>query len=191
MALRNAILAALLDGEASGYDLAKLFDFAIANYWAATPQQLYRELDKLATDGLIEARVVEQERRPNKKVFRPTDAGTAALVQFTATDPKPTAVRDELMLKVQAVDIGDAAAVSAALAARREGASVKLARYEKLQERLLDGLSEADYLQVTPRVGPYLTLLRGMAFERENIEWADRCIAVLSRRIADSNAAGT
>ena len=58
MALRDAVLAALLEGEASGYDLAKRFDRSVANFWTATPQQLYRELDAMATDGLIEARVV-------------------------------------------------------------------------------------------------------------------------------------
>ncbi|WP_418060747.1 PadR family transcriptional regulator [Pimelobacter simplex] len=183
MALRNAILAALLDGEASGYDLAKAFDFAMANYWAATPQQLYRELDKLAADGLIEARVVQQERRPNKKIFSLTDEGTEALALFTASHTKPTtAIRDELMLKVQVVDVGDVPAVCAALRERREAASVKIARYERLQERWLDGRSEAEHLAATPRVGPYLTLLRGLEFERANVEWADRCLAVLAQR---------
>ena len=37
-------MAALLEGEASGYDLAKVFDASVANFWPATPQQLYREL---------------------------------------------------------------------------------------------------------------------------------------------------
>ena len=45
MALRHAVLAALLEGEASGYQLAKRFDVSVANFWSATPQQLYRELD--------------------------------------------------------------------------------------------------------------------------------------------------
>ena len=44
MALRNAVMAALLDGEASGYDLAKGFEASVANFWMATPQQVYREL---------------------------------------------------------------------------------------------------------------------------------------------------
>jgi len=48
MALRHAVLAALLEGEASGYQLAKRFDVSVANFWSATPQQLYRELDRLA-----------------------------------------------------------------------------------------------------------------------------------------------
>lgn len=37
MALRNAVMAALLEGAASGYDLAKAFDASVANFWMATP----------------------------------------------------------------------------------------------------------------------------------------------------------
>ena len=53
MALRHAVLAALLEGEASGYQLAKRFDVSVANFWSATPQQLYRELDRLEAEGLF------------------------------------------------------------------------------------------------------------------------------------------
>ena len=51
-------MAALSYGESSGYDMAKTFDVTVANFWTATPQQLYRELDKMEAAGLIEARVV-------------------------------------------------------------------------------------------------------------------------------------
>ena len=89
MALRDAVLAALLEGEASGYDLAKRFDRSVANFWTATPQQLYRELDRLAADGLIEARVVPQERRPTKRLYTLTTAGHDAIRVFTCQQPRP------------------------------------------------------------------------------------------------------
>src|SRR5690349_4720836 len=102
MALRNAVMAALLDGEASGYDLAKAFDASVANFWTATPQQLYRELERMEVEGLVRARVVEQERRPNKRLFSLTGAGLAAVRAYTAEPvARPTAIRDELMVKVR------------------------------------------------------------------------------------------
>lgn len=182
MSLRNAILISLLDGDASGYDLAKSFDSTVANYWAATPQQLYRELDKLAQDGLVTASVVEQERRPNKNVFTLTDEGLAAIAQFTETPAKTIAIRDELMLKVQAVDHGDVRAVLSSLDARCESAQRKIARYEQIRQRWLDGRSEQSYLATAARVGPYLTLLRGLAFEQENLAWTQRCSAAIRSR---------
>src|ERR1700743_1039801 len=99
MSLLDAVLAALLEGEASGYDLAKGFDASVANFWTATPQQLYRELERLADQGLIQARVVQQDRRPNKRMFSLTEAGCQAIRQFTGRTPKPSVIRDELMVK--------------------------------------------------------------------------------------------
>src|SRR5437764_10444502 len=108
MALRHAVLAALLEGEASGYELSKRFDVSVANFWTATPQQLYRELERLSDDALIEARTVEQERRPNKRVWTLTPAGEAELLEFTRRPARPMALRDDLLVKLQAIDGGDA-----------------------------------------------------------------------------------
>jgi DNA-binding PadR family transcriptional regulator len=184
MSLRDAVLAALLEGESSGYDLAKGFDASVANFWMATPQQLYRELERLAEQGLIQARIVHQERRPNKRMFSLTEAGREAIRQFTRKSPKPSVIRDELMVKVQAADAGDGAAVRGFIIERLEWAGAKVQRYERVRNRLLDGRSEAEYLATAQRVGPYLTLMRGISFEEENIRWATRALAIIEQRQA-------
>jgi DNA-binding PadR family transcriptional regulator len=183
MSLRDAVLAALLEGESSGYDLAKGFDASVANFWMATPQQLYRELDRLAGQGLIEARVVHQERRPNKRVYSLTEAGHAAIREFTTSPPRPSVIRDELLVKVQASDAGNAPAVRDFIAEQQHRSTAKLQRYERLRARLLDGLSEDQYLAQAERVGPYLTLLRGISFEQENIRWGKRALVIIERRL--------
>lgn len=185
MALRNAVMAALLEGEASGYDLAKAFDATVANFWMSTPQQLYRELDRMEADGLVTGRVVEQERRPNKRLFSLTAAGREAIRAYTA-EPlgKPAVIRDELLVKVQCVDAGDLDAVRAAVIERMDWATAKLARYERLRLRLLDGRSEEAYFAEAERIGPYLTLLRGMSFERDNLQWGDMALRRLDQRAA-------
>ncbi|MDX3076267.1 PadR family transcriptional regulator [Streptomyces sp. NPDC088354] len=182
MALRNAVMAALLEGEASGYDLSKRFDASVANFWMATPQQLYKELDRMESQGLIEARVVLQERRPNKRLYSLTGAGRQALHDYTAEPARPTAIRDELLVKVQSVDAGDPAAVRTAIAEHLESARAKLARYDLERARLLAGRTEEEFLTGAERVGPYLTLMRGRAFEEENIRWAERALTVLEQR---------
>ncbi|QNP69048.1 PadR family transcriptional regulator [Streptomyces roseirectus] len=184
MALRNAVMAALLAGEASGYDLAKGFDATVANFWMSTPQQLYRELDRMEAEGLVTARLVEQERRPNKRLFSLTDAGRAAVRAYTAEPPgRPAVIRDELMVKVQSLDAGDIGAVRTAIADHIKQAETKLAHYEKLRQRLLAGRSEDAYFTESPRIGPYLTLLRGMSLERENIQWAEMAVRRLEQRM--------
>jgi DNA-binding PadR family transcriptional regulator len=182
MSLRDAVLAALLEGESSGYDLAKGFDASVANFWMATPQQLYRELERLAEQGLIQARIVEQERRPNKRMFSLTEAGREAIREFTRRPAKPSAIRDELLIKVQAFDVGDAAAVLGLIIERRDRAEAKVQRYERLRARILDGRTEEEFLATAPRVGPYLTLMRGISYEEENVRWAKRAQVIVEQR---------
>ncbi|MFG1932782.1 PadR family transcriptional regulator [Mycobacterium sp. NPDC048908] len=183
MALRHAVLAALLEGEASGYQLAKRLDVSVANFWSATPQQLYRELDRLEAEGLVAARLVRQQRRPDKRVFTPTDAGLAELDRFAGTPAKPAAMRDELLVKLQAVDVGDMHSVSKELMVRLDRARAKLARYERLLADMLDG-RDADAFEIdSDRIGPYLTLMGGRMYEQTNIEWCTAALDVLSRRL--------
>ncbi|MCG8924966.1 PadR family transcriptional regulator [Lentzea sp. CC55] len=189
MSLRNAVMAALLDGESSGYDLAKAFDASVANFWMCTPQQLYRELDRMEADGLIAARVVEQERRPNKRLFSLTGEGAEELTRFTAAQHKPTAIRDELLVAVMAADRGDVEAVKASITRRRRWAEAKVERYERLRAKLLGGRTEEEFLATAERVGPYLTLLRGLSFERDTVRWCARSLTVLERRGARLDAA--
>lgn len=190
MSLKYAVLAALLEGEASGYELSKVFDVSLANFWPATPQQLYRELERLAGDGLIEARTVPQERRPTKRMFSLTAAGREQLAAFAAEPTRrPTAVRDEFLIKMQAMDGVDPRAVRALVEERRAWALGKLARYERVRERLLNGRTEEEYLRDADRVGPYLTLLAGITFERDSARWCERVLTVLGERRAAAGPA--
>ncbi len=183
MALRHAVLAALLEGEASGYQLAKRFDVSVANFWSATPQQLYRELDRLEAEGLVHARLVRQQRRPDKRVFTLTDAGRADLHRFTGAPAKPAAMRDDLLVKLQAVDVGDAHAVTKDLMARLDRARAKLAGYDRLLADMLDGQTGEAFATNAERIGPYLTLMGGRMYEQANIRWCSAALEALSRRL--------
>jgi DNA-binding PadR family transcriptional regulator len=182
MALRHAVLTALLEGEASGYQLSKRFDVSVADFWSATPQQLYRELERLEEDGLVRARLIEQRRRPNKRVFTINAAGRRELREFTARPARPAALRDDLLVKVQAVDVGDREAVTEALATRLEHAHAKLALYDRLHENLLDGRTGDDHLRGAERIGPYLTLMGGRMYEQLQIDWCEAVLDALKAR---------
>lgn len=91
---------------------------------------------------------------------------------------------------MQAMDGVDPAAVRALVEERRAWALGKLARYERVRERLLDGRTEEEHLRDADRVGPYLTLAAGITFERENARWCERVLAVLDERRAPAGPAG-
>jgi DNA-binding PadR family transcriptional regulator len=175
MALRHAMLAALLDGETSGYELAKRFDASVANFWHARPQQLYAELRRLEEDGLVRGRTVRQRRRPDKRVLTITSAGREALRAFAAEPTKPGALKEDLAVKAYAAGVVDPQVLAAELDKRAAYAASKLARYQ----RQLDALADPDGADF----GPSLTLARGIAYERENVEWCEwAALRVRARR---------
>ncbi|SDW59988.1 DNA-binding transcriptional regulator, PadR family [Amycolatopsis xylanica] len=182
MALRHAVLAALLSGEYSGYQLAKAFDVGVANFWYAQPQQLYLELTKLEKDGLISGRQVVQEARPNKRLFTVTEAGKVELARFATADCKPSFIRDDLLVKVQAVDHIDAAPVIAQLDDRAAAAAAKIEFLDRLLRQLRGDLDEETFLRRGEPLGPYLTCLRGRQFEQEHHTWCVRAATVLRDR---------
>ncbi|MGI5283341.1 PadR family transcriptional regulator [Nonomuraea polychroma] len=184
MALRHAVLAALLVGEYSGYQLTKIFDVGVSNFWYAAPQQLYAELTKLEADGLVSGREVVQQGRPNKRVFKVTDAGVEELASFAAAPAKPLLIREDLAVKVHAVDVLDPAPVIAQLQERAEQAAVKLAFFEQTLVRLRGDRDEETFLREGDRIGPYLSCLAGCRLEREMRDWCLQTARTLSERAA-------
>ncbi|MEH0556541.1 PadR family transcriptional regulator [Streptomyces sp. B21-101] len=182
MALRHAVLAALLDGEYSGYQLAKAFDVGVANFWHALPQQLYTELAKLEKEGLVAGRQVIQETRPNKRLFHVTDAGRAELEEFAAAVAKPSFIRDDLLVKVQVADRIGTASVIEQLEERAAAAAAKIELLGKLLRQLRGDADEEDFLRRGERIGPYLTCLRGLDFEQGHRDWCLRIATVLRER---------
>ena len=66
-------------GPMSGYDLKRLFDHVLAPMWGAVHSQIYHELRRMSTLGWVEMERVEQEARPDRKVYQITQKGLEAL----------------------------------------------------------------------------------------------------------------
>ncbi len=75
----HAILGLLSIVPMSGYDLFQAVDRSVSRFWPISKSQVYAELARLEPLGLIEGTDVPQERLPDKRVFRLTEAGEQAL----------------------------------------------------------------------------------------------------------------
>jgi len=182
LGLKHAVLAALTSREESGYELSKRFDASVANFWPASSQQVYRELDRLEGEGLVKARAVRQQKRPDKRVFRITGAGGEELRRFVRGATRPTVIRDDLLVKVASLNGSNAEDVAGAVRDRLNTCREKLAMYETLRTSLLGTETEREFLAAGPdreNFGTYLALKRGIAFEKGNIRWAREVLAVL------------
>jgi len=83
--LSHAILGFLEYQPMSGYDLKKFIDQSIAHFWSATQSHIYKALENLEKDGMVESQVIQQEGKPNRKQYQITDAGRAELRRWVST----------------------------------------------------------------------------------------------------------
>jgi DNA-binding PadR family transcriptional regulator len=82
MSLKHGILGFLSEQEMSGYDLEKIFSSSIGHFWSAKISQVYRDLHTMEKTGWVQSSEVIQSGKPNKKVFRITDAGHEELEKW-------------------------------------------------------------------------------------------------------------
>jgi DNA-binding PadR family transcriptional regulator len=175
MALGDAILACLTERPMTGYELAKTFDASIGFFWKADHQQIYRELSKLRDRGHVQGREVVQSGKPNKLVYTLTPEGRAALRHWAARPSSPASMKDDLLVRLYALDSVDVEPLRDDLMARLEYHRDRLARYERLlNKRFPQGTaSPAD-------TGKLLLLHMGLRHERSVAEWCEEAIDALS-----------
>ena len=175
MALGDAILVCLTERPMTGYELAKTFDSSIGFFWKADHQQIYRELTRLRDKGHVQAREVVQSGKPNKLVYTLTIEGKAALRHWAARPSTPASIKDDMLVRLCALDAVDMEPMRADLMARLEYHRDRLARYERvLKKRFPHGAeSLAD-------VGKLLALRLGLRHERAVVEWCEESLDTLT-----------
>jgi PadR family transcriptional regulator, regulatory protein AphA len=100
MSLRNAILGFLTIRPLSGYDIKRYFDASVRHFWSADQAAIYRALADLEAESLVGHERVEQQTRPDRKVFHITQAGTAVLDAWLRLPAPPVVRREPLLLKL-------------------------------------------------------------------------------------------
>jgi DNA-binding PadR family transcriptional regulator len=175
LALGDAILACLTEHPMTGYELAKTFDSSIGFFWKADHQQIYRELSRLRDRGHIQGREVVQSGKPNKLVYTLTPEGRAALRHWAARPSSPTSMKDDLLVRLYALDSIDIDPLRDDLMARMEHHRDRGARYERiLNKRFSQGVAPpAD-------MGKLLLLRMGLRHERSVADWCEEALDMLS-----------
>jgi DNA-binding PadR family transcriptional regulator len=175
LALGDAILACLTERPMTGYELAKTFDASIGFFWRADHQQIYRELARLRERGHVQGREVVQSGKPNKLVYTLTAEGRAALRHWAARPSSATSIKDDLLVRLYALDSVDIDPLRADLMARLEYHRDRFSRFEHiLRKRFAHGATS------TADTGKLLVLRMGLRYERAVAEWCEEALLTLS-----------
>jgi DNA-binding PadR family transcriptional regulator len=182
VALGDAILVCLTERPMTGYELAKTFDSSIGFFWKADHQQIYRELTRLREKGHVRAREVVQSGKPNKLVYTLTPEGRAALRHWAARPSSPPSIKDDMLVRLCALDSVDMEPMRADLMARLEHHRDRLARYERvLKKRFPHGAMSVD------DTGKLLALQLGLRHEHAVVEWCEEALQTLQSTAGGSN----
>ena len=182
MALGDAILACLTERPMTGYELAKTFDSSIGFFWKTDHQQIYRELSRLRDRGYIRGREVVQTGKPNKLVYTLTPEGRAAFRHWAARPSSPASIKDDLLIRLYALEAVDIEPLRADLMARLEHHRDRYERYERIVKKRFpdDTASPAD-------LGKLLNLRIGLRHEKMVAEWCEEAITALSALTGATN----
>jgi len=173
MSLRHGILGLVAGRPMSGYDITREFDLTLGHVWSARHSQIYPELSRLASEGLIEH--VDSGPRGRKR-YTATEAGRAEVLRWLREDEPGRDLRVEAMLQgffywmlepVEAVALID-----------REGAfhAAKLEAYDALAR------SGIDWAATRERHAQRIMLEAGIRYERGLVEWSEWAIGEIRRR---------
>jgi PadR family transcriptional regulator AphA len=169
-----AVLGLLTFGEMSGYDVAKVAEQSIGFFFTPAKSQIYSELRRLVSLGFATEREVEQDRRPDKRLYRITDRGRRALREWLETAEMESAeIKSPFLVKV--------------FFGAHMSREALLAQVKEMRRR------DAEQLQVLKQIEtmikdqaemffPNLTLRCGLAHTRAVIRWEDEVIRELERR---------
>ena len=169
--LGYAILGLLSREELSGYDLAGRMRARVGHFWEARHSQIYPEPGRLEEGGLVTHRVVEQEERPDKKVYEITPAGLAALKEWVTEPPAPRPARDELVLKAYSLWLAEPGEASALFMDQERRHEEKLLEYEKIRAWMEKEWGRDVLRTNSPRFASYAALRCGILYERAYAEW--------------------
>jgi DNA-binding PadR family transcriptional regulator len=165
-----AILGLVARRERSGYDLLRTIENGVGFFWTPAKSQLYALLPKLVERGLLKARRVEQDKRPDKTLYRITAAGRRALREGLE-QASPAVDRNPFELRVFFGEHMRPGAVRALVEARLSQQREHLATLQEIEP------------QVDPKLDlyPYLTLLAGKENAKAAIRWAEQALELLDK----------
>ena len=162
--MRFPLLALLAEGPAHGYELKQALE---QQFGSVLPPlnagQIYTTLSRLQRDGLVEDDAVEQDGRPNKRVYRLTEQGRLELDGWVRASEPTHRLKDDFFIKL--------------VLARAAGIAEPLELIDRQRAAYLQALRELDDVAATANGDVTAALLiEGAALHLEaDLKWLDLC----------------
>lgn len=172
VSLDVAILGFLAERPSSGYDLkTRCFTGPVSAFWSADQAQIYRTLDRLNKDGLVNSVRRRSSGKPDRRIFEITPAGRDHLHALLGTAPSPP-YRDAFLMQVYFSEQLTDGELVETLTARRASHQSLL---DSLRQHSAE-LAEDKQLSARKAVLRQTAIEGAMARERALVDWLDDCL---------------
>jgi PadR family transcriptional regulator, regulatory protein AphA len=167
-----AVLGLLAYAPLSGYDIRRIYERSLGNFWSESYGHIYPILKRLVDEGLATRSVQHQSGKPDRHVYTITDEGRDELHIWLELPPEPHKERIELLLKLfHGWEVGPAAMIEHVRGVRAQHEAL-LSVYDGYDEHLRrEAEAPAPYWLMTVNLGRHSS--------RAYIAWCDETIATL------------
>ena len=168
----EVLLGLLTIEPMSGYDLGLAIRASIGHFWNESYGQIYPNLNRLASAGLVASKTEKQKGKPDRQVYSITAKGRTRLAKWLAVEPQPEIPRNELLLKLF---FGTQASPQTLIGyvdrtAKREAAILQnLQRAEHEEIAHLERYPDAPYWKIAARFGQ-LELAAHLRWAKETLK---------------------
>ncbi len=100
MDVKTIILGFLNHGEMSGYDIKQAFSNSIGFFYDASFGAIYPALRKLEEEGYVTKQEIIQSGKPNKILYKITEAGRELFHQEIQSPILPPVLRSDMLVKI-------------------------------------------------------------------------------------------
>lgn len=170
--LGHALLGLLARTPGTGYDLTQRMSRPVGYFWSAAHSQIYPELARLESAGLVRHEIIEGAGpRPTKR-YELTELGRRELTEWVTSAAEPARERDPLMLRVYSLWLAEPAAATDLINQVRQGHVRRREEYAEMAATLEAGGTDRQGL-AEPGFAAYATLRAGLGYEEHRIVWCD------------------
>lgn len=119
MNVRTLCLAVLNSGDATGYEIRKLVSEGhFSHFVDASFGSIYPALKAMSDDQLVKVEEIQQDGKPNRKVYTITDLGRAEFLHALSKPAQKDNYKSEFLLLAMCAELMSPANVSAAIDAQ-------------------------------------------------------------------------
>ncbi len=179
MSLKYVLLTLLEREPRTGYDLVRTFDTAVGYFWNASHQQVYRELSKLAEAKLLKFKQIEQDDKPDKKIYSLSKRGKAALHDWLENPLTAGKTKDLLLVKLMNANSDNVGQMLRELSRNKQGSKVLQTTYYEIQKQHYT----AKQLKNLPsnQVMIFAALRKGILSIDAHLDWLDEVERLLKK----------